>query len=72
MKELINKVVKIIFNQTLGCGNGIIGTTCFVTGFENGFIIVNDKDNNVSYYAMSCIKSITVVENEFDSKEKVC
>lgn len=67
MEELIHKLVKVVFNPATGTNSGIIGTTCKVNGFESGFMIVSDYDNRISYYALSCIKSITLLENNAQS-----
>lgn len=72
MEELIHKTVKIVFNPAPGTNSGIIGTTCCVKGFEEGFMIVNDFDNRISYYAMNCIKSITLLDKEPEIKEQIC
>lgn len=72
MNELIHKKVKIVFNPASDTKSGVIGTTCCVEGFEDGFMIVNDYDNRTSYYAMNCIKSITLLERETEQKERLC
>lgn len=72
MEELIHKIVKIVFNPATGTNSGIIGTTCCIKGFEQGFMIVTDYDNRISYYALNCIKSITLLEKESEQKEQLC
>lgn len=62
MNELLNKTVKIVFNQAVG-HYGLIGTTATVDKIDSGFVIVTDCENNTSYYSLQSIKSITVLDD---------